>query len=439
MRSIPFYLLLIAVSLLTISCGNNEKNEVKKAHSNFITVKNGVFLNKGEAYRFVGTNFWYGAYLGREGAFGGDRDRLTTELDLLIENGITNLRILGASEEASFENALKPAILKKDGSLDESILVGLDYLLDEMEKRNMKAVIFLNNYWEWSGGMSTYNAWYGDGPAIDPADGDWEAFMKYSARFYKNEAAQNRYKAHIKMLIERVNTVNQMVYKNDPTIMAWQLANEPRPGRGASSIADIPVYIDWIDKTAAFIKAIDPNHLVSSGSEGKAGSLDSLAVFEAAHKTPNIDYLTFHIWAKNWGWIDPANMEETYEPAIEKFDAYLASHLEVSQRLQKPIVLEEFGFPRDSEQYSLDSSTNFRDKYYLHVFNKVETMESFAGTNFWSWGGLGQVANADYKWKPGDPFTGDPPQEPQGLNSVFSTDKSTLEIIKNHSKSLSNN
>lgn len=432
----PFIPLILGVAfLVSFACTKTQENVESGPKSNFISVKNGTFYNNGEEYRFVGTNFWYGAYLGRAGDVG-DRNRLTTELDLLIKNGITNLRVLGASEEASFENSLEPAILKEDGSVDESILVGLDFLLAEMAKRNMKAVIFLNNYWEWSGGMSTYNAWYGDGPAIDPADGDWEAFMKYSARFYKNEAAQKRYRAHIKMLIERVNTVNQMVYKNDPTIMAWQLANEPRPGRGESSIVDIPVYIDWIDKTAAFIKANDTNHLVSSGSEGKAGSLDSLAVFEAAHKTPNIDYLTFHIWAKNWGWIDPANMEETYTPAVQKLDDYLETHVQVAQRLQKPIVLEEFGFPRDTERYSLESSTNFRDKYYQHVFNKVETMEGFSGTNFWSWGGLGRSANADYRWHPGDPFTGDPPQEPQGLNSIFSSDKSTLEIIRTHSKSL---
>jgi mannan endo-1,4-beta-mannosidase len=39
-------------------------------------------------------------------------------------------------------------------------------------------------------------------------------------------------------------------------------------------------------------------------------------------------------------------------------------------------------------------------------------------------------------WKPGDPFTGDPPQEAQGLFSVFDRDTSTLQIISEHARAL---
>ncbi len=35
-------------------------------------------------------------------------------------------------------------------------------------------------------------------------------------------------------------------------------------------------------------------------------------------------------------------------------------------------------------------------------------------------------------WKEGDPFTGDPPQEPQGRNSIFISDHSTIGIIRDH-------
>ncbi|MDD5151987.1 MAG: hypothetical protein PHC28_16160 [Flavobacterium sp.] len=56
--------------------------------------------------------------------------------------------------------------------------------------------------------------------------------------------------------------------------------------------------------------------------------------------------------------------------------------------------------------------------------------------NFWGFGGEGKAVTLDGKWKPGDPLTTDPPQEPQGLNSVFSTDKSTLEIVKKYNLEL---
>jgi mannan endo-1,4-beta-mannosidase len=35
-------------------------------------------------------------------------------------------------------------------------------------------------------------------------------------------------------------------------------------------------------------------------------------------------------------------------------------------------------------------------------------------------------------WRVGDPFVGDPPQEPQGRNSIFISDTSTMRIIREH-------
>lgn len=71
------------------------------------------------------------------------------------------MRILGASENSFINHTLKPSIQIEPGVYDEKLLRGLDFLLSEMQKRNMHAVIILNNYWEWSGGMVVYNEWAG--------------------------------------------------------------------------------------------------------------------------------------------------------------------------------------------------------------------------------------------------------------------------------------
>lgn len=401
----------------------------------FVHVDGINFIQNGEIFEYVGTNFWYGAYLGRPGE-AGNRERLRLELDFLKDHGIKNLRILGASEEAVFKNSLSPTFISKDGAYNEELLIGMDYLLDEMGKREMHAVIFLNNYWEWSGGMSTYNGWFGDDPVIDPADGDWDAFMKFSAKFYQNEEAQNAFRKYVETLVTRTNSISGQPYFDDPTIMSWQLANEPRPGNGEMLTEAVQAYYYWIDSTAGFIKVLDQNHLVSSGNEGEMGSLNSNEIFVKAHQTENIDYLTFHMWAKNWGWIDPNDMQGTFINAQEKARNYINKHVDVANEMNKPIVMEEFGFPRDAEEYAPNSPTTFRDQYYQMVYDLVERNEALAGTNFWSWGGFGEAQNEDYWWLEGDPFTGDPPQEPQGLNSVFATDESTLEIIKNHAKAI---
>jgi mannan endo-1,4-beta-mannosidase len=98
--------------------------------------------------------------------------------------------------------------------------------------------------------------------------------------------------------------------------------------------------------------------------------------------------------------------------------------------------MEEFGIPRDSEKCKTGTPTTVRDKYFNAIFKVVEDSAAagapIAGTNFWGWGGEGRSMNSDNVWRVGDPYTNDPAQEPQGLNSVFNTDYSTLDIIKTH-------
>ena len=79
--------------------------------------------------------------------------------------------------------------------------------------------------------------------------------------------------------------------------MAWELANEPRPMRPAAADA----YRRWVADVAAMIKARDKNHLVTIGHEGYIGTED-LKLYEEIHAGKNVDYLTIHIWPKNWGW-----------------------------------------------------------------------------------------------------------------------------------------
>jgi mannan endo-1,4-beta-mannosidase len=78
--------------------------------------------------------------------------------------------------------------------------------------------------------------------------------------------------------------------------MAWEVANEPRIWNTENEKA----FTEWINDVVNTIKKIDKNHLVTTGSEGSIGSNVDIKAFERTHKNPNIDYLTIHIWPKNW-------------------------------------------------------------------------------------------------------------------------------------------
>jgi mannan endo-1,4-beta-mannosidase len=409
----------------------------------FVQVDGTQFKLNGETYRFVGTNFWYGAYLGSPGPEG-DRNRLIQELDLLKETGITNLRILAASEQANHTRALQPSFQSAPGEINENLLVGLDFLLAEMAKRDMKAVVFLNNMWEWSGGMSVYSEWFGEGPATDPGEtGDWHGFQNHAARFYFNESAQQAWKEYITHVITRKNTITGMDYNQDPTIMSWQLANEPRPGSGDEGLQNGPQFIKWVHESARFIKELAPHQLLSTGNEGLAGSRNSETMYLEAHASPDVDYLTFHMWAKNWGWFDANNMEVSFQVTQDSARAYIQKHIDYAKQLNKPTVLSEFGLGRDFERFEPGTPITYRDNYLEFVFqiveNNIALNSPLSGTNFWSWGGYGIPQHEDARWRPGDPFVGDPPQEPQGLNSVFADDLTTLDVIRQHANTIEGN
>ena len=432
MRKFFILISFIAFAFLFNACSNN----LLKEKPGFIKVNGTQFELNGKPYYYTGTNLWYGCYLGSSGK-AGDRERLVRELDNLKLLGITNLRILGASEESYIQNSLKPAIQIKPGVYDKDLLDGLDFLLSEMRKRDMHAVIFLNNYWEWTGGMSQYNDWANGGGGVDPANGNYGNFMDYSATFYSNEKAKEMFLRYVYSLVTRENKYTGDRYYEDPTIMAWQLANEPRPGRNTYWDDE---YYRWIETTAQFIHNIDPNHLVSTGNEGLAGSLQDSTNYLTAHKTKYIDYLTMHLWPKNWGWFDAKNIEATYPQTEKNAVNYIDEHIALARQLNKPIVMEEFGLPRDGELCKPGTPTTARDKYFKKILSLVYDSAAagapIAGTNVWAWGGEGRGKNADDKWRPGDPFVGDPPQEPQGLNSIYDTDTSTLAIFKDHSEKM---
>lgn len=413
-------MLLIGLLMFPSSCAEN----------NAVFVKNGQFIKNEKPYYFVGANFWYGALLGSEGE-GGDRERLCRELDSLHNIGLDNLRILACGEgREGLVDKIAPIFQEEPGKYDENLLEGLDYLLTEMHKRNMTAVLYLNNSWEWSGGISQYLEWAGYGTALIPAVDGYSAYEDYVGNFQKSDSAKAMFFDHIKFMVSRRNSISGIEYKNDPTIFSWQICNEPRPF-GKENKEN---FYHWIEDCANLIKEIDPNHMVSTGSEGLYGCQVDIDLWKRIGELENIDYLNIHIWPSIWGWVDRENTSATMDSTIKYSNEYLSGHLRIAEEINKPLVVEEFGFPRDGFKYDTDTPVTLRNIYYQSIFDSLffsaNKNGSFAGCNFWGWGG--DVIPQHLTWEIGDTYTGDPAQEEQGLFSVFASDTSTISIIKNN-------
>ena len=401
----------------------------------FVRVKGNHFVRNAKLYTFLGTNFWYGLNLGSKGP-GGNRKRLVRELDRLASMGVKNLRIVAGSEGPDTEPfRMLPSLQSSPGKYNQEVLEGLDFLLAEMVKRDMLAVMCMNDFWNWSGGMGQYLVWAGAADSIPypppQPGGDWSRYQQFTAQFYSNDKAMKLFDDHLRFIVNRRNSISGKLYKNDPSIMAWELANEPR------GVNNREAFLNWIDRAAGLIKELDPNHLVTTGSEGNTSSSFAGTDMVTDHQSKHIDYATIHIWVQNWGYYDPTKADATYQPALEYALNYLKEHLEKAKVLNKPVVLEEFGISRDGNNHSASTPVTVRDKYYAALFEAVAKQikkgnSALTGVNFWAWGGEGRPRVPEGLWKQGDNFIGDPPHESQGWYSVFENDNSTIAVIKKY-------
>ncbi len=441
--------LLLMLCCIVASCSTIQQ-------STFVTVKDGKFYQGDKEYRYVGTNFWYGAILASEGR-GGNRERLLRELDDMQEVGIDNVRVLiGGDGREGIPSHIAPKLQLQPGVYNDTILQGLDYLMAELEKRDMKAILYFNNAWEWSGGYGAYLDWVGfkgdvqssdgsgtmkhfDQTPVPSIDGWWE-YMQYVGNFILNDSAKALAAQHVQNMVTRTNSITGKPYTESPALMAWEIANEPRCFVNDSIHRE--KFVEWIDQQSTLIKSLDPNHLVTTGSEGQHGCEDDWSLFERIHTVPNIDYACIHIWPYNWGWIGTYNQNydadkttEGDDPIVTKVDTacintldYINRSYELMHRAGRPIVLEEFGYPRDGFVFAPGTPTTGRDTYYKYVFDIIHESGKIAGCNFWGWGGSANVRHTI--WQPYDDYVCDPAQEEQGLNSVFKADVSTMNIIK---------
>lgn len=415
--------------LITLSVANAHARTYE-----YVSVSGHRLMQGKRLYRFVGANYWYGGLLALEKDRKRGIDRLRRELDFLKSNGVTNVRLMGAVEGSGLINGVMrvgPPLQSEQGEFDEQVLAGLDRVLYELGKRRMTAVIFLSNNWEWSGGFQQYLLWNGLEPRRFFTDKPtWDEYRDLVSQFYTCKPCRSAYLKQVRLIVGRVNRLTGKRYSDDSAIMAWELANEPRPMRSSANDA----YQQWISDTAAYIKSKDKHHLVTAGTEGWIG-LQDIKLYEQINADRNIDYLTIHIWPKNWAWFTGDKLADGFQNVIAETDKYISENLAVAKTLDKPLVIEEFGLPRDGIKFDAASPTTLRDKYYAHVLSFVGN-KYIAGANFWAFGGVVRPVKGQTFWKPGDEYLGDPPMEEQGLNTVYDVDGSTWMVIKSVSRSI---
>ncbi|KAG4108386.1 glycoside hydrolase [Neocallimastix lanati (nom. inval.)] len=406
----------------------------------FVSVEDdGNFYENDKRYIVWGANYWEAMNLGAQKT--GNRTRLINDLDKMKTMNINNLRIIAASEGPADSQKPVNVLMPEPGVYNEDMFKGLDYALYQMKKRGMKAVMVLNNFWQWSGGFSQYVSWVKNTtiplppgyPENDPrAQSSWDEFINYSAEFFTCKKCISMWKKHIKTVINRKNVYTGKRYRDDDTIFSWEFANEPRQNNDGS----MPMTDEFIEDISGYIKSLDKNHMITLGSEAHPSFGKEVFIRENNHK--NLDYATTHIWVQNWGEYDPKNgTEANLQHAIDYCINHLRDTAGWALKINKPIIFEEYGMARDGwdgqDEYDPATPATNRLKYYKAILNEVYKLtdkQIFQGQNFWAYSGEGRPASGDAR----DLYLGDPAHEHPGWYGIYDKDTDMINYLKKMGK-----
>ncbi len=229
-----------------------------------------------------------------------------------------------------------------------------DYTVWRAGQLGLKLVVTLVNNWDDFGGMNRYVAWFGG---------------SHHDAFYTNDQIKAAYKHYVQQFLLRRNRYTSRQMLDEPAIMTWELANEPRCPSDLSG----DTLVNWVQEMSLFIKSMDKQHLVAVGDEGfysipghpdwtRSGSRG--VDWKRLIALPSIDYGTLHLystWGKDNAW------------ALQ----WISDHIRDGHAAGKPVVLEEYGW--------LDLAA--RDAIY-RSWTDLVNQEGGNGDQFWILTGL---------------------------------------------------
>lgn len=349
------------------------------------------FMLDGSPFYYAGTNCYYLTFKSQEAVDSVFKDaeamglkviRVWGNLDVGVKTGTTDSEgkpVFTNNNDGSgekdgiyfqyFDKDLgKPVINEgKDG------LQKLDYALYQAEKHGMKLLITFTNYWDAFGGMGQYVKWAQELGISGLKKDD----------FYTNETLKGWYKDYVNGLLNHTNPYTGRKLKDEPSVFAWELANEPRCNTDAQCKDNI--LYNWAKEMSEYVKSVDPNHMVALGDEGffnrPYGYFDEYTTsnyafygaegvdFEKLMTIDTLDFGTPHLYLDQWG------MKHTGTGQDDLL--WFKIHGETCAELDKPVILEEFGL----------TNRTIRDSEYAQWFevlegNVYDTVE-YAGTNYW--------------------------------------------------------
>ncbi len=322
-----FLLVLVLLFVIFLSTGPTQKKLLPPprprphvVQSAFVRRSGSSLLLNGRKFRFSGTNlYWLGLMETAE-------QGVAYPSSFEVEDALATARAMGAtvirSHTLGISTGCRLCLEPERGVFNEVAFQHIDFAIQAAEAYNMKLIIPLVDNWRYyHGGKHTFTDWLG---------------ISNEDMFYYDTTAIRDFQIYVSTLLNHVNMYTGIAYKNDPSILAWELGNELRAPLG------------WERTMAGYIKSIDGNHLVASGSYNWD---DRKAIFASELALPLIDIYTGHY----------------YPPSITD----LEEQSTLAQGAQKVFIAEEY-----------DWNTSAGDS--LSSFLTAIEQSNIAGDLYWS-------------------------------------------------------
>lgn len=293
----------------------------------FVSVSGTRFVRDGATLRFTGANV---------SVMHGARERAALEetLDAVARDGGRVIRVWALGEAPPGSPAWRRDYAFRFGpdELVEASYAHLDRVLEAARARGLLVIVVLANRWRDYGGFPEYLRWVEPSVVLE-ANGDVPRAAL--GRFYTSSAASALYQAHVRSVVTRTTARTGVPYRDDTTIFAWELANET----AAHTDEDEAALVAWTRTHAAFVKGLDPNHLVAAGHIGYDTERER-ATWLAVQSLPEIDYADAHVYPLG----DPRVTTRAHLTRYVEDRVALAHSV-----VRKPFVFGEFGFDGDAE------------------------------------------------------------------------------------------
>jgi hypothetical protein len=226
----------------------------------FVTTDGPHFMLDGNRFRFVGANAEY----------------LPFKSDLVVEDvldraealGIRVLRTWGfgeGCEDYSLAGCeeLSPYFQPRAGVYNESAFEHFDRIVYEAGRRNIRLIVPLANNWHEYGGIPRYVCWKTH--ARHPSECNVRLMTEEDHDlFYTDPGIRKQYQDYVEHFVTHRNTITGIKYAEDPTIMAWELINEPRSKSDPSG----EHLHEWIVEMSKHLADHAPDQLIGTGEEG---------------------------------------------------------------------------------------------------------------------------------------------------------------------------